>query len=471
MNSGQLNTPNSLYLPNTSRLSIEEKIELGKNIRKDLPRTSHADYQAPSSRRDPVSIIMEQDQSRIQELVPIRHARMLTSSFAFLRGTAKIMIEDIGGQATTKIPVLANGDMHVSNFGIYATAERNVVFSINDFDETHPGAWEWDLKRLTTSAVVCATFLGGDRQTCEAAARAVVKSYREKMTIYAKESNLSIWYKTINVQEVLNSLSSESQKETEAIISKAQTKTQLQSYEKMAHLVNDRPQIVSSGPLMTREVNLESDKTTHALLDNILKSYFESLNFDRQTLLKRYQALDIARKVVGVGSVGTRCWVILLQGINDKDPLFLQIKQAQDSVLAPFWDQKLPFTNQGRRVISGQRTIQGAPDIFLGWGELADHLQFYVRQLSDMKGSVELIPGKTKLSFFIEYCATCGWALALAHAKSGDPAIIAGYCGQSDELDASLAKFAFAYAQQNERDYEAMQKAAKSGRIAVAKEF
>jgi uncharacterized protein (DUF2252 family) len=455
----------------TAQLSIDERIAIGKKVRQEVPRATHAHYQTLSSRRDPVSIILEQDQTRIQELVPIRHARMLTSSFAFLRGTAKIMIEDIGKQATSKIPVLANGDMHVSNFGIYATAERNIVFSMNDFDETHPGAWEWDMKRLTTSAVVCAKFLGADKSDCEDAARAIVKSYREHMADYAKETNLSIWYKTIQMQEVLTTLSAEAQKETAAIVAKAQTRTQLQLFEKMAQLVNDRHQIMSTGPLLTRDINLESNHKAELLEEVILKSYIESLNYDRRNLLERYQVLDIARKVVGVGSVGTRCWVILLQGVNDKDPLFLQIKEAQHSVLDPFSHTQLPFPNQGRRVVFGQRTVQGAPDIFLGWGQLPDGMQFYVRQLSDMKGGVELTPGKTKLSFFKEYCSMCGWALALAHAKSGDSAILSGYCGSSDELDASFAKFAFAYAEQNERDYEAMQQAAKSGRIEVAKDF
>jgi uncharacterized protein (DUF2252 family) len=459
---GQLTTP---------QLSIDERIAIGKKIRQKIPRSTNAHYQTLSSRRDPVSIIMEQNQARIQELIPIRHARMLTSPFAFLRGTAKIMIEDIGKQATSKIPVLANGDMHVSNFGIYATAERNIVFSMNDFDETYPGAWEWDIKRLTTSAVVCAQFLGGDHVECEGAARAVVKAYRERMANYAKETYLSIWYKTIQMQEILATLSAEAQKETAAIVAKAQSRTQLQLFEKMAHLVNDHPQIMSTGSLLTRDANLESNHKTELLEEAILKSYIESLNYDRRNLLERYQVLDIARKVVGVGSVGTRCWVILLQGVNDNDPLFLQIKEAQHSVLEPFSHTTLPFPNQGRRVVFGQRTVQGAPDIFLGWGQLQDGLQFYVRQLSDMKGGIELSPGKTKLSFFKEYCNMCGWALALAHAKSGDPAILSGYCGSSDELDTSFSQFAFAYAKQNERDYEALQQAANSGRIAVAKNY
>jgi len=462
---------NGLGQVTNAQLSIDERIALGKKIRQEVPRSVHAEYKVSSSRRDPVAIIIEQDQTRIQELVPIRHARMLTSSFAFLRGTAKIMIEDIGKQATSKIPVLANGDMHVSNFGIYATAERNIVFSMNDFDETHPGAWEWDMKRLTTSAVVCAKFLGGDKSDCEDAAKAIVKSYREHMASYAKETNLSIWYKTIQMQEVLTTLSTEAQKETAAIVAKAQTRTQLQLFEKMAQLVNDRHQIMSTGPLLTRDVNLESNHKAELLEEVILKSYIESLNYDRRNLLERYQVLDIARKVVGVGSVGTRCWVIMLQGVNDKDPLFLQIKEAQKSVLEPFSHTQLPFPSQGRRVVFGQRTVQGAPDIFLGWGELKDGLQFYVRQLSDMKGGVELTPGKTKLSFFKEYCSMCGWALALAHAKSGDSALLSGYCGSSEELDENFTKFAFAYAEQNERDFEAMQQAAKSGRIEVAKDF
>ena len=452
------------------RPSIQERLAQGKKLRKEIPIRTHSKFQTQCTRRDPIDIIIEQDSRRIQDLVPIRHARMLTSPFAFLRGGAKIMIEDVGSAPTSKIPVLANGDMHVSNFGIYATAERNLVFSINDFDETHPGAWEWDMKRLTASAVVCGRFLGGNKAQCEQAARAVVKSYRHKMKEYAHTSFIDLWYHSIKVEDVLKTLSLSAKKEMKGVISAAEKKTQLTMFEKMTHTVNRRLEIKTTGPLLSRESQLESKKDTLQLLDGILQSYMESLTSDRSNLVNRYQILDIGRKVVGVGSVGTRCWVILMRGANDADPLFLQVKEADTSVLAPYSHITLPYTNQGHRVVSGQRTVQGSPDIFLGWGDYQE-TNFYVRQLSDMKGGATFIPGKTKLSNFIEYCGTCGWALALAHAKSGDAAMISGYCGESDELDTAFAKFAFLYADQTEKDYKAMQVAAKTGRIQVAKEF
>jgi uncharacterized protein (DUF2252 family) len=454
----------------SSRPNVKERIALGKQIRKEIPRSIHGKYKPSDSRTDPIQTIMEQDKSRIQELVPVRHARMLTSPFAFLRGTAKIMIEDIGSAPTSKIPVLANGDIHVSNFGIYATAERNLVFSINDFDETHPGAWEWDLKRLTASAVVCARFLGGDKVNCAAAVHAAVSSYRERLALYSSESYLSLWYETIKVDDVMKTLSSPAKKEMKAIISAAQKKSQLDLFEKMSHTVNGKLQIKNKGPLLLEATKLESHKKTLALMNEIFQSYKESLSSDRKNFVERYQMLDLARKVVGVGSVGTRCWVILLKGSDETDPLFLQVKEADVSILAAYSNSPLPYANQGRRVVSGQRTVQGSPDIFLGWGEY-DGTNFYMRQLSDLKGGMEFIPGKTKLSNFIEYCRTCGWALALAHAKSGDAATLYGYCGDSDELDTAFTKFAFAYADQTQQDYEAMQMAAKTGRIQVAKEF
>jgi uncharacterized protein (DUF2252 family) len=452
------------------RPTIKERIAQGKAIRKEVPRSSHAKYQVLDTRKDPIQTLLDQDKDRLQDLVPVRHARMLQSPFAFLRGSAKIMIDDIGMAPTTKIPVLANGDIHVSNFGIYATAERNLVFSINDFDETHPGAWEWDMKRLTASAVVCARFLGGDKASCAEAVHAVVSSYRLRMKEFSEKSFLDLWYETIKVEDVLQTLSSKAKKSMKEIISAAQKRSQLDLFEKMSHTVNDRLEIKSKGPLLMREDQLTSHKETLALLDQIFQTYKESLSSDKQNLVERYQILDLARKVVGVGSVGTRCWVILLKGSDNSDPLFLQVKQADVSVMAAYSHAPLPYANQGRRVVSGQRTVQGAPDIFLGWGDYQG-TDFYIRQLSDMKGGMEFIPGTTKISNFIEYCRTCGWALALAHAKSGDAATLWGYCGDSAELDAAFTKFAFAYADQTQLDFEEMQMAAKTGRIAVAKDF
>jgi uncharacterized protein (DUF2252 family) len=452
------------------RPNIKERIAIGKKLRKVFSLKAISEYKPSKSRQDPIQTIIEQDKNRLQDLVPIRHARMLQSPFAFLRGGAKVMINDIGHAPNTQIPVLANGDIHVSNFGIYATAERNLVFSINDFDETHPGAWEWDLKRLTASAVVCARFLGADKAECEGAVYAAVRTYREKMKEYTYQSFLDLWYTTIKVDEILTTLSPKAKKAMNEIVASAKKNNQLSLFEKMSHSVNHRLEIKTKGPLLMQADQLETHHQTLKLLDQIFHSYKHSLNVDRQNLINRYQILDLARKVVGVGSVGTRCWVILLKGSDTFDPLFLQVKEADESVLAPFTTLPLPFTNQGRRAVTGQRTIQGSPDIFLGWGEY-EGTDFYIRQLSDMKGGMEFIPGTTKISNFIEYCHTCGWALALAHAKSGDAATLHGYLGESSELEKAFTKFAFAYADQNDKDFEAMQIAAKSGRIQVAKKF
>jgi len=462
--------PTRLKSALSPRLSVKERIALGKKMRQEVPIALLGEYQVAQNRKDPIQTLLDQDQSRLQDLVPIRHARMLQSPFAFLRGSAKIMMQDIGSAPTTGIHVLANGDMHVSNFGIYATAERNLVFSINDFDETHPGAWEWDLKRLTTSAVVCAQFLGGNDQISKMAVQAIVRSYQAQMSKFAHCSYLDLWYNTIKVEDVLKTLSPVAKKSMKAIIAAAQKRSQLDLFEKMSHTVNHRLQIKSKGPLQIQEDQLENHHQTLALLDGIFQTYKESLSSDRQNLVERYQILDLARKVVGVGSVGTRCWVILLKGSNESDPLFLQVKEADESVMAPFASQTLPYSNQGHRVVSGQRTVQGAPDIFLGWGQY-NGIDFYIRQLSDLKGGMEFIPGTTKLSNFVEYCQTCGWALALAHAKSGDAATLHGYIGTGPSLEKAFTAFAFAYAQQNDQDFKAMQNAAQSGRIAVSPIF
>jgi hypothetical protein len=253
-------------------------------------------------------------------------------------------------------------------------------------------------------------------------------------------------------------------------MAKARGRTHLQVLDKMADLVDDKLRIVEDRPLIVREIKTQSGRPIVESLDQFLQHYMESLTWDRRNLVSRYQILDVARKVVGVGSVGTRCWVVLLKGAHDDDPLFLQVKEAQASVMAPYAKSVLPYANEGRRVVVGQRMIQGAPDIFLGWFE-QDKRHYYVRQLRDMKGGAEFVPGQNRLSNFIEYCGLCGWALALAHAKSGDAAMLAGYCGRSDALDEAMASFAFAYADQTERDHATMAKAAKSGRIEVASEF
>jgi len=452
------------------RPTVAERLAAGKQLRSRVPLSAHADYKPTSKRKDPIAIIEAQARSRLPQLISIRHARMLTSPFAFLRGSAAVMMADIAPAPLTGLRVQSCGDMHVSNFGVFASAERNLVFSINDFDETLPGSWEWDVKRLAASAVVCARFLGGDKADCEAAARRAVKSYRKRMQGYASMGYLDLWYERIDGGAVLEALSPRARKRAEKIMAKARGRTHLQVLDKMADLVDDKLRIVEDRPLIVREIKTQSGRPIVESLDQFLQHYMESLTWDRRNLVSRYQILDVARKVVGVGSVGTRCWVVLLKGAHDDDPLFLQVKEAQASVMAPYAKSVLPYANEGRRVVVGQRMIQGAPDIFLGWFE-QDKRHYYVRQLRDMKGGAEFVPGQNRLSNFIEYCGLCGWALALAHAKSGDAAMLAGYCGRSDALDEAKASFAFAYADQTERDHATMAKAAKSGRIEVASEF
>lgn len=358
--------------------------------------------------------------------------------------------------------------MHVANFGVFGSAERNLIFAINDFDEVHPGPWEWDVKRLAASAAVAARFMGGDKENAEGAARAVVRSYRKQMRRYAGMGYLEIWYDKLDEKVVLDTLSPAMRRRAVKLMEKARSRGHVAVLEKLTEQIDGEHRIIEDVPLIVRETHTEAGTPANVALDGMLRSYVESMPLDRRLLLSRYRIVDSARKVVGVGSVGTACWVVLLQGVDAEDPLFLQVKQAQASVLAPYVDHKLRIGHQGHRVVVGQRIIQGSPDIFLGWGN-ADDKHFYVRQLADMKGSAKFIEGNTEgVEDFDEYCALCGWALALAHAKSGDPAMIAGYCGTSEAFDEAVGAFAMAYARQTDRDHEALDKARRSGRIKVA---
>ncbi|CAN1210490.1 DUF2252 domain-containing protein [Tumidithrix helvetica PCC 7403] len=452
--------------------SVAERLATGKALRRQVSRRAHGELNIASDRQDPIAILEAQAQTRLPELVPVRYARMLTSPFAFLRGSAAVMIGDIAHAPTIGVQVQACGDMHVANFGVFASAERNLVFGINDFDETHIGAWEWDLKRLTASAVVAGRFLGGDRALCEEAAQTVVQSYRNRMREYAHFGYLELWYANIREDDLLKVLPPESRKRAVTIAAKARHRTHLQVLDKMTDLIDNQQRIVETHPLIVRAQTTSSGRPISEALELLLQDYLASMGADRRFLLSRYRILDVARKVVGVGSVGTRCWVIYMQGRDTEDPLFLQVKEAQPSVLASYaGNSPTPVpANQGQRVVDGQRLIQGAPDIFLGWGE-QDGFQYYVRQLRDMKGGVEFDPTKFKVTNLPAYCDICGWALALAHAKSGDAAILAGYMGKSEEFDEAIAKFAHTYADQTERDYDRLAAAARQGRIQVANKF
>jgi uncharacterized protein (DUF2252 family) len=445
--------------------SAKERRAAGKVLRTKVPHKLHAEYRPDPQRKDPVAILEEQARTRLPDLVPIRYARMLSSPFAFLRGSAAVMAADLARTAVTGLTVQACGDMHVANFGWFASAERNLIFGINDFDETLPGAWEWDLKRLAASAVVVGRFMGADKTLCEDAAHAAAESYRKRMREYAVMGNMDVWYARIDEQGILAALSPDAREIAARIMAKARQRGHTQVLEKMAELVDDQGHIVEDPPLIVRETRTANGRPIANSLARTLVDYAKSLPDDRKTLLARYRIVDVARKVVGVGSVGTRCWIFLMRGNGAEDPLFLQYKEAKPSILAPYLKTRR-WEREGQRVVSGQRLIQGAPDIFLGWGKTGP-IHFYMRQLRDVKGGVKFDPKNARK--LPEYCKLCGWALALAHAKSGDPAVIAGYLGKSDSMDDAVTQFAVAYANQTDRDYDALVKAAKEKRIRVAK--
>ena len=367
--------------------TVDERMAIGKTIRERVPRASHGTFERPPS-VDPVGILLAQARTRLPQLVPVRHARMLKSPFAFLRGSAAVMAADLAPTPTTALRVQACGDMHVANFGVFASAERQLVFAINDFDETQPGPWEWDIKRLAASAYVACQHLGGDREAREAAVRAAATSYRQRMRRYAGKGLLEVWYDTIDSARLLETLSPWFRSAASALLDKARKRNHLQVLDKMTDLVDDQHRIIEQHPFIVRVSHTSAGRPVEDALGHFLATYLDSLAPERRFLLSRYRVLDVAQKVVGVGSVGTRCWVVLMQGRDEDDPFFLQIKEAQPSVLSPYvpWpgSGKGPL-NEGQRVVVGQRLIQGSPDIFLGWGQL-DGTDFYVRPVARHEG-------------------------------------------------------------------------------------
>jgi uncharacterized protein (DUF2252 family) len=441
-----------------------ERNAAGKALRARTPRSSHAGWSPAADRDDPVALLESQNRSRVQELVPIRFGRMMTSPFAFLRGSALVMARDLATTPSSDIRVQACGDAHLVNFGVFGTQERNLVFGINDFDETYPGAWEWDVKRLAASAVVAARFIGANESQAAEAARSAVRSYRTRMAEYAQLGNLELWYTYLDADKILAVLSPITRARAEEIIAKARGRTNLQVMAKTTELVGADFRIIESPPLIVRVPESVGGDNLDQLLARWLATYTASLVSDRRELLSKYRMIDAVRKVVGVGSVGTRCFVILLRGEDERDPLFLQVKEATASVL----ERGGARAHHGKRVVEGQRLLQPAPDIFLGWGRLSrggPSVDFYVRQLRDMKGGVTVDPAVNRPAGVIEYTALCGWALALAHARSGDASMISGYLGSGDAFDEAVTSFAVAYADQTERDHEALVKAVKDGRI------
>jgi uncharacterized protein (DUF2252 family) len=453
----------------------DERTAHGKAARADVPRSVHAEWEPPSHRRDPVELLEQQAETRVPELVPIRYGRMLTSPFAFYRGGAYLMASDLAGLPRTGLKVQLCGDAHLSNFGTFAAPDRRMVFSINDFDETLPGPFEWDLKRLVASFAIAGRNLGFDEALRERIVLTVTRRYREAIQEFSTQRTLDTWYARLDIDSLLEqrraTIDKDRLKRFERNLEKARTKDSIKAFGKLTTMVDGHPRIVGDPPLIVPVDDLappeESDRL-HDAIRELIRTYRRTLSGDRRRLLERYRYVDMARKVVGVGSVGTRAWILLLLGRDDADPLFLQAKEAQPSVLEPFLG-KSEFGNSGQRVVEGQRLIQSASDIMLGWlrtkGLDGVERDFYIRQLWDSKFSppveaMDDIAMKT-------YAELCGWTLARAHSRSGDALAICGYLGKSDVFDRSLARFAELYADQNERDFEAVSEAAASGRIEV----
>jgi uncharacterized protein (DUF2252 family) len=393
---------------------------------------------------------------------------MLESPFNFFRGTAALMIQDIAPAPITGLIVQACGDAHLSNFGVFASTERQLIFGINDFDETYPGAWEWDLKRLAASVVVAGRYLSAKEELCRDAVQATVQSYCRHLQDYGEWGYLDLWYELITEDELLEKLPPNLGEQAVKMVAKAKERDRLQVLSTLPELVDEERHIIEAPPSIIRDEHLPPDHSLTPDFDQLMQSYFKSLGGDRRFLLSRYRFMDAAQKTVGVASIGTRCWVVYLEGVNREDPLLLQVKEAQRSVLEPYaiehCQYRLPDYQQGHRVIIGQRLIQGAPDIFLGWGEM-NGVEYYFRQLRDLKGRFKLEPGEFKPNMLDSYGELCGWALALAHAKSGDAAMMAGYLGKGNALAEALAEFEIAYADQVEQDYEHLRTAAKQGRL------
>jgi hypothetical protein len=463
-------------------LSLEERVKLGKDARVRAPRSSHAAFSPATDRPDPVSLLERQAATRVPELLPIRYGRMLVSPFTFFRGAALIMASDLATTPRSGFTAQVCGDAHLSNFGLFASPERKLMFDVNDFDETLPGPWEWDLKRLAASTVIAARDREFTDNEARTAALEVGRSYRREMARLAGLSTLEVWYSHIDVAGLLAELEAAAAKtgsradrrmaaRTAQTVAKARSRDSLQALGKLATVVDGQLRIVSDPPIVMPVEDLFPEEVSSALRDSfhqLLRGYRHSLQSDRRHLLEEFQFVQIARKVVGVGSVGTRSWILLLVGLGNEDPLFLQAKEAEASVLEEFVG-KSGYASHGARVVSGQHLMQAASDIFLGHqsfeGPDGVTRDFYLRQLRDWKGSFE-IEGSIPPGL-VKYVRVCAQALARAHARSGDRVAIASYLGNGPSFDRALAEFADTYADQNERDYEALRHAAATGRISV----
>jgi uncharacterized protein (DUF2252 family) len=457
-----------------AHVSVAERVAAGRAARAELPRARNGVFEPAPGRADPITLLERQAKTRVPELLPIRYGRMLVSPFTFYRGAAMIMAGDLAGTPSSGLTVQCCGDAHLSNFGVFASPERELVFDVNDFDETLPGPWEWDVKRLAVSMLIAAHNNDFTAKDQDQIVLDTVEAYRTAMARFAAMKNLDVWYAHLDVEDTLQQLGSQLTpklaKRTEQTLAKARTRDSMSALSKLTHVVDGETRIVAEPPLIVPIEDLaqgsERDEMFDAL-DQHLRSYRHTLEHDRRVLLEQFRVSDFARKVVGVGSVGMRAWIALLLGRDGVDPLFLQIKEAQASVLEGFLGPS-EFKNHGERVVTGQRLMQASSDIFLGWMNVKPGLEekpldFYVRQLRDWKGSAEIEQMTPK--GMAAYGRLCGWTLARAHARSGDRIAIAAYLGKGRNFDRALVQFSHAYAEQNERDYQALAKAVKSGRV------
>jgi uncharacterized protein (DUF2252 family) len=460
-----------------ARMTPAERAARGKKVRAAVPRASHAVFDPPPDRPDPIALLEEQGKSRVPELMPVRRGRMMVSPFTFFRGAALPMASDLATTPVSGLAVQACGDAHLSNFGLFGSAERHLVFDVNDFDETLPGPWEWDVKRLAASLDVAARGNGFSDKDRRGIVTAAVARYRQAMRAFAGMTNLEVWYAHADMDQLRvqfdAQLKDRQRKLLDKSLAKTRTRDSMQEVAKLTRTVDGRRQIIVDPPLLVPIADLlpgENDLVAFKTqLTDLIADYRSTLETDRGHLLATYRVADMARKVVGVGSVGTRCWILLMLGRDESDPLFLQVKEAQTSVLSPFVGVST-YANMGQRVVAGQRLMQASSDIFLGWqrtevGLDGQQRDFYVRQLRDWKFSFTieaLIPDGLRM-----YGELCGWTLARAHARSGDRIAIAAYLGRSDVFDQAVARFAAAYADQNERDHRSLVDAVNAGRLAA----
>jgi uncharacterized protein (DUF2252 family) len=461
--------------PAPGRLTPAERVVRGEEARARVPLESHAGFSRPPGRPDPLTLLGQQAATRLPDLVPVRYGRMMVSPFAYFRGAALPMASDLAGTPVSGLAVQACGDAHLSNFGLFGSAERRLVFDLNDFDETLPGPWEWDVKRLAASIEIAARDNGFPRKKRRAIVLATVAGYREAMRDFASMTNMDVWYASADVDQLRGefgpALRGKQLKRLNTSIAHARTKDSMQAVSKLTRVVDGRPRIISDPPLLVGVDELVTARARRkglvAELTDLIARYRRTLQTDRRHLLDQFEFADMARKVVGVGSVGTRCWIVLMLGRDTGDPLLLQVKEAEQSVLSRFAGSS-QYANQGQRVVAGQRLMQASSDILLGWQHIEAGLDnrprdFYVRQLRDWKFSFDITAALPR--GMRQYGQLCGWTLARAHARSGDRIAIASYLGSSDTFDRAVTSFASAYADQNERDHQALVAAVTSGRV------